>query len=235
MSVSLAMIPVAIALRIMMGEESFNQFVESSQIKIPVGVKNSSELIKLVKKSGFDIKRFGQSYKSHYNGKNNYFFWDLIDGVWNICLDRSIPKQDIDRILNDISQGFGRKISADINIQKNIRTFPTIFTDEKMLLNTLKKIGLEYMVEDNGILVNTVETQLEFIKNSTGFYSVTVKDETKLPEIYKSLTDIMRIYKEKVQQHTYNNVIEKLDKQNYKIENEERLEDNTIILTVSVD
>lgn len=82
MSVCIALLPVALAIRIVMGKENFENWVRAQQVRVPTSFKTELELARAVKKAGYDAIKFGSSIKTHIDGEKNFFFWELVDGKW---------------------------------------------------------------------------------------------------------------------------------------------------------
>lgn len=59
MSISLVLVPVALAMRVVMGKDRFNKWVEASLVRIPTNIDDSEALVLAVRKAGFDIEPWG--------------------------------------------------------------------------------------------------------------------------------------------------------------------------------
>ena len=82
MSVSLALLPVALALRVVMGKENFEAWVASQQERAETDITSEFELARLLKQAGYDAVKFGALVKTHLDGERAFFFWEFIDGKW---------------------------------------------------------------------------------------------------------------------------------------------------------
>ena len=65
MSINIFMLPIAIALapamitmRVVMGEEKFNEFMKADDLNIPTNITNENELKKIVTNAGYDFKDY---------------------------------------------------------------------------------------------------------------------------------------------------------------------------------
>ncbi|WML33263.1 hypothetical protein [Clostridium sp. OS1-26] len=77
MSISLALIPLALVVRGVMGKKRFEEMVESLQVKVKTNFKDEKELVSTVRKAGFDAVQWGDSIKTHINGEKNFSFGSL--------------------------------------------------------------------------------------------------------------------------------------------------------------
>jgi hypothetical protein len=82
MSVCIALLPVALAMRVVMGKKNFENWVNAQQIKVPSNFTTELELTRTVKKAGYDAIKFGSSIKTHIDGEKSFMFWELNDGKW---------------------------------------------------------------------------------------------------------------------------------------------------------
>ncbi|EKN36478.1 hypothetical protein CFSAN001627_26723, partial [Clostridium botulinum CFSAN001627] len=65
-------------------------------------------------------------------------------------------------------------------------------------------------------------------------YNVEIEDTSSLKNVFHHLSIIDEEYKHNVQEYTYKKVVEKLNETDMYIDNEEVLEDNSILLTVNI-
>ena len=117
------------------------------------------------------------------------------------------------------------------------KSLETPFIDKEILIKTLSEHGIE----------NLRENEFGQIKGKSGGYELTFeKTEVDKPYYltinYLSTTDIetevnsiSEEYAINVQEQSYNRIIEKLQDNNMKIEDEEVYDDNTIVITVNLD
>lgn len=112
MSVSLALIPVALTLRLVMGQRNFSKWVDSMQDKIPTSFRNETELVRTVHKAGFDTEKWGGSIKTHID-EQFYFFWEYIDGQWLAVFAKSDDKVIIERFAAEINRAAGRHVFGE--------------------------------------------------------------------------------------------------------------------------
>ena len=122
--------------------------------------------------------------------------------------------------------------------EKQYQTFcsqyKTIFTDENLLIKTLSEHGIEDIVNQDGKLYGTAgDIKLEFEKGKDGIYDMLITHkENEDMSIVDELSDE---YKLNVQEQSYMNIKQNLEKQNLSIESEEVMEDNSIMITVNLE
>ena len=116
------------------------------------------------------------------------------------------------------------------------KTFETPFMDKSILLKTLEEHGVTNITEwENGITGDVGNYKLIFEKTAedkpyTVKISCTEKDNAE-----EKVGDLNNEYAMNVQEDAYLHIIDKLNENNMQIEQEEVMEDNTIVLTVNID
>lgn len=240
MSVSLVLIPVALAIRGIMGKDKFNKMVESSQIKIETNFENKEDLISTVIKAGFDAKKFGYDViKTHLNGKKEFFFWEKINGKWIAEFSIYDSKERVINFIKKLEISSGRKIFIR-NLSENqsstfSKSYATNFKDENILIKTLEDYGVNYSKQSNGdILCKIDHFEFEFKLDGNSSYLIEFKDENNSKEMFQNLTELDEGYKRNVQNKTYENLKIKIKEKGYNVESEEIMEDNSIVITVNV-
>ena len=151
---------------------------------------------------------------------------------------------------NNIEKEFEHELSNKINfsdmmvanaMNKNHQRYQTfcsqyktIFTDENLLIKTLSEHGVEDIVNQDGKLYGTAgDIKLEFEKGKDGIYDMLITHkENEDMSIVDELSDE---YKLNVQEQSYMNIKQNLEKQNLSIETEEVMEDNSIMITVNLE
>ncbi len=110
MSIQLALVPIALALRVVMGKDNFNNWVNSLQVKIPTNFEDELDLVSTVKKAGYDAEKWGGSIKTHIQGEQEFFFWELIDGKWTAVFAKSDSKEAVSQFMKDLESKSNRRI-----------------------------------------------------------------------------------------------------------------------------
>lgn len=240
MSVSLALIPVALALRVAMGKEGFENWIRSQEVRIPTNFKHEVDLIVTVRKAGYDAEKWAGLIKTHIRGERNFFFWELEDGVWTAVFAKSDSQQMVSRFMDDLESRSGRNIfGSDENTQGYFGTqsqvFPTNFRDGQVLMKTLGEYGLHPETTSDGEIVCRVgASTLRFRPAEEGPYSVKIENAPDLRQMFQVLSNLDEDYRRGVQASTYEKLMNRIDEKNLAVESEEVLEDNSIVITLNV-
>ena len=116
------------------------------------------------------------------------------------------------------------------------KSLETPFMDKAILIKTLEEHGVKNITEEFGKIKGEVDTySLSFEKMEADkpyFVTITYLEQNN-PE--EKLNDLNSEYALNVQEDAYLNIVEKLKENNMQIEEEEVLEDNTIVLTVNLE
>lgn len=243
MSVTLTLIPLVLVLRAAIGSKNLDDWIESSQIKVPTNIRDENELIVLVKKAGYDVIKEGKLLKTHFNGRSDFFFLEKVNGVLTATFSKNDSIEVIKEFINVVEETAQRKI-FNYNIENltekdekifREESFPTNFVDEKLLIKTLSDYGINTQVAENGIIQCNVEnTTLIFYKENSINYEVKIIGNSQIRGVYEQLKVIDEEYKKNVQSYTYNKVVEKLKQTNMDIQSEEVMEDNSLLLTINI-
>ena len=116
------------------------------------------------------------------------------------------------------------------------KTFETPFTDRLILLKTLEEHGVKNLVEwENGMSGDVDNYKLIFEKPAEDKpYNVRITC-LEHDNAEEKVNDLNSEYAMNVQEDAYLHIIDKLKENNMQIEEEEVMEDNTIVLTVNID
>lgn len=120
------------------------------------------------------------------------------------------------------------------------KSFETVFMDKETLVKTLEEHGVVNIKHgedwEKGKITGQVDSYtLSFEKPAEDkpyFLTVTCLDTDNAEE---KLNDLSSEYALNVQEDAYLSIIEKLKDNNMEVEDEEVLDDNTIVLTVNID
>lgn len=112
---------------------------------------------------------------------------------------------------------------------------PTRYRDTDILLQTLTEHGANVRCSEDGTIVaECFQGKLIYTPDGeNGSYTVRVDDTTDINELCEDFKCLDSEYDANVQSYTYNHVIENLP-DNMKIEEEQVLEDNSILITIGV-
>lgn len=237
MSVSIALLPVALAVRIVMGKENFENWVKAQQVRVPTSFTSELELARVVKMAGYDAVKFGASIKTHVDGEKTFFFWELVDGKWVAIFSKYHEQAILDRLMSSVESAAGRKIFGEFSpVTDSVSAqFPTNFRDRAMLIEALTDFGVQPSKEANGSITCKIEESvLRFTQVGESPYMVEVKNSPSLEQVYRYMSDIDDDYKRCVQTAVYEKVKARVAERDMAIESEEVLPDKTILITLRV-
>lgn len=241
MSVSLTMIPVALALRVVMGKENFNDWVTSKQQPQAANFKTKKELTTIVQRAGYDAVPYGSSIKTHFNQKN-FFFWELREGKWNAVFSQYDDRQQIETFIQKLNEAAGRNVfsSERLVMNEQIRghkiTLPTNFSNMELLEQVLQDHSIPTSRKIDGTLVCQLQTtELNFIQHSpNGVIDVELTERDSMQSVFHQLSVLDENYRKYIQQETYTKVLERAEEKGFTVEEEMVLPDESILLTLRV-
>lgn len=234
MSVSLVLLPVALALRVVMGKEGFEQWVAAQAIRITSSFANELELARAVKKAGFDAVRFGSSIKTHLDGERAFFFWERVNGKWVAVF----AKQHASLIPNFIAKleaAAGPSVFPEAGVETTSEdaNYPTNFTDAEMLCRALVDLGADPVRRADGTIACRIEgARLIFACEAGRPFTVAVQGATNVEQAYRYLSDLDGDYKRAVQTSVYERVKSEAASRDMLVASEEVLPDRSIVLTL---
>lgn len=237
MSVCIALLPVALAIRIVMGKENFENWVRAQQVRVPTGFKTELELARAVKKAGYDAIKFGSSIKTHIDGEKKFFFWELVDGKWIAIFSKNDDQKILDKFMSDVESIVGFKVFGEQanTIPQTSAQFPTNFRDGEMLMDALKEFGAHPTKQLDGSITCKIEQSILLFKQTgESPFTVEVKNSPKLEQVYQYMSDIDDDYKRCVQTAIYEKVKARAAERDMTVESEEVLPDRTILMTLRV-
>lgn len=153
-----------------------------------------------------------------------------------IASSRNTNKQSA----NESFYSYDNVVAGEMNKQyrKQYNTvcsqYKTVFKDENLLIKTLNEHGVSNIEKnDNKIYCSLDELKFEFDKNSEGIYIMNITHKEN--ETMEIVDELGEEYQVNVQEQSYMNLKKNLENQNLKIDSEEVLEDNSIMITVNLD
>ncbi|MEF9953101.1 hypothetical protein [Clostridium sp.] len=243
MSISLALVPLVLVLRVAIGEKELDDWVDSAQIRLFSYIQSEDEFRILIKKSGYNVVEEGRLTKIHINDKGNYCYIDKInnnmavtfDNLKSVDIVREFTKNIKNTAQREVFEYDYRIIEEGINNVKE-KVFQTNFVDKEILLNVLEEYGIIPIINSRDEIQCTIEgTELTFSKENKINYEVKIKGVDQLAGVLEHINFIDEEYRKNVQSYTYSKVVEKLQGSNMKIESEEVMEDNSLVLTINLD
>ncbi|MBQ2611477.1 hypothetical protein IJF81_03705 [bacterium] len=129
------------------------------------------------------------------------------------------------------------KLHLDEKVAQQLfnKEFSTQIVDKETLIKTLVEHGANNIQElNNDIKCDCEQFHIEFTHHTGKPYTMTIsaRNEFGLDELVK---DISNEYTINAQEVSYNKIKERLEAQNLSIDEEEILDDDTIVLTVNLD
>lgn len=119
--------------------------------------------------------------------------------------------------------------------EKTESRIETNFTDEDLLIKTLKEHGMEVMLKDDGTIRASAEgKELIYRKNPQGVYEVDLGGQPESEELIQELILLEEEYGFNVQEFTYERLKEHLSSEGMDIHSEEIMEDHTIKIVLNV-
>jgi len=236
MSVSIALLPVALAIRVVMGKDNFESWVESQQVRVPTNFESELDLAITVKKAGYDAIKYGSSIKTHLQGEQTFFFWEKVGNQWQAVFSKYHEQAILDQFVSDIELIAGKKVfSVTDSFTENHVQYPTNFRDGTMLMEALLEFGAKPVRRKNGQIICTIENStLLFTQTDEQPYQVEITNSPMLEDVYQYLSHIDEDYKRCVQTSVYEKLKSRAEEKNMIIEQEEILEDNSIVITLNV-
>ncbi|GAB6056535.1 hypothetical protein JCM15415_18510 [Methanobacterium movens] len=256
MSVNLALVPLALAIRAIMGEKNFNEWVESHQLRAPTKIENKKDLVSCLNKAGYDAQEWGSSIKTHIDGEKEFFFWNFIEGRWVAIFSKTDSNLMIKKFMDNLESQNHQEIflnipeierssslqssNADLfGIEEPISMpsfeYPTNFNDEELLMKTLKEYDLEPFKENGDIICHIEDTCLKFNKIADEPFNVQIETRGNVKEMFDHLLILDEDYKLNVQSLTYEALKKNLADRDLSIDSEEVLKDDSIMITLNID
>jgi|GEM_PF-771315 len=262
MSISIAVLPLAIAampvfgvMRLTMGKEKFDAWMDADIVHFYTNFRNQNELIVAVKKAGYDASEWGKnSIKTHID-KEFWFFWEIHKNSWTMRINKNADRVKIKNFMRQMEERNQRQIFIPAagspspakaaakaapqpqRIMPEIEAaLPTIYTDQVLLVKTLRQYGIkDIQAPQDTVLCSIQGYELRFYRDAEERpYQLAVKSRNDLRQLYAQLNSLNEGYQSNVQEQVYVNVKKKLEDKQAVIENEEILEDNSILLTVNI-
>lgn len=119
---------------------------------------------------------------------------------------------------------------------ENIPPLETAFTDANLLHKTLTQHGLQVQTtHENELIVRSPSGVLRYFRhNNTQPFSLQMSNISNMRELLDSVDELENEYGRNVQTFTYNKVMTSLHEHGMTVDQEEVLEDDSILLTLNL-
>lgn len=243
-----------------MGDKAYDDWVQSQQKTYYTMFKSETELEKHLAEVGYDFIRIRTDkflyLKTHVGiGDWDCIWWMLIDGEMETVVDTIVNNKYMPVFIEKVEKSLGSRYFFESITQKNQYktshktksileptiesrpeyTFPTIFTDDNVLESALKKMGIASQNISNNFEFVLEGCKTIIYKGNNGNYVFKVSGNCNLEKIYKKFIQIETEYNKILQYKICENIKNKVQKNsNYSFEQEEFLEDGSIVITVNI-
>ena len=232
MSVSIKLSPTSKIFRVSMGRNGFDNWIKSMEVVKETNFVNEKELVTTLKQSGLSFIQHGNTYRTNLD--SNYLLWEKRAGKWVAIFNRG---DEVFILMNRIEKAAERSIFSQSKTTQKVRTqsFPTNFKDINLLKAVLEDNAITYRSQGQKLTCQIDGKQLVFSQpGKNGMIVVEASAAENLSEVYNKVSVLDEDYQSKIQENTYQNFIQKAEERGFVIEQEEVLEDNSIMLTVNV-
>lgn len=245
-------LPITLAIRGVMGKEKFNEWVNSLDYILETNFDSIEEMTKCVTAAGYDVIDWFGSWKTHLNKKtSSYFFWEIRDEKIIAKMSKYDDEKEIEQFIERVEKICNRKVfyeetklkevaednNRKINKLDFVDQFPTVYVDEDILIQILEQYGVTTESrQENKIVCKYQDYELEFtrlLKEEP--YDLIIRASSKdMRAIHECINNLNGEYYATLQENAYWDIKHTIEEEGMEIEEEEVLEDNTIVLTVMV-
>jgi hypothetical protein len=248
MSISIALLPLALAMRVVMGKEKFEAFVRANQIRIKTEISTEGQLIDILASAGFDANKYGAVVKTHLVGGSRFMIWELEAGKWSAVFPVDLGLPFVENFFAIIKGACGKDVlSESVPARKRAVTkgplevsskrveVETLFMDKDLLVRALDSVSLDAKESENGVLSCMVgRSMVRFEKKGDEPYRAIIEKAPGGDSMYDMLSEIDEEYKREVQTSAYHKVLKRATEMGLQVEQEEITSENTIVVTLRV-
>lgn len=222
------------------GAKKFDEWMRSQEIRKYTNFEDETELKKYIKKAGYDwSETYTMLYryvKTHIT-KEYPIYWIYEQNKLVASVSADIDKKVLGNFTNAIAHVAGRPCFFDsISETKTpVYNFPTIYTDKAVLKQTLKNLKISAIEERGKLSFEIPNCLIELKSSKNGAYEFKATGYADLKEIHRYFAKIESEYERVVQSNICKNIKSKIAQNpSMKLEQEEVLEDNSVLLTIRV-
>jgi hypothetical protein len=194
-------------LRALLYQAKYLYYAANSQTPL----KNSNATLNWVLKNGY--------YTAEFSGDNS-----------------TAIANEAEIIFRKLNKAAGRDLRLINDVTTAVYTYKTNYTDKTVLINTLTEHGAQEITE-TGDEVSCKLFDMEMIyykKEGSDGYTLDITHITDKSDCENLISDLNEEYGLNIQEITYNKIKERLAKENLRLECEDVLEDDSIVLTIEV-
>lgn len=243
MSVSLVMLPVALALRAVMGARNFDEWVASNEVRRPTTLTSEAELRRTIGGAGYDVADWLGNLKTHVQGEKELVWWEMEEGRWVAIFTRDQFPLVANQFMTEVEARAGRSIFIDPGAQaqaaeaEQTAVYPTDFRDGALLVRTLQGFGVQPEVRATGEIVATLGRSPVTFRPGAGAaapYTVQIGNAADLRAAFQQLGRVDEAYRQGVQSAAIATLKERIRGKNLTVEREETLADRSVVITLTV-
>lgn len=211
-----------------------NSMISNVEIRTNI---TENELKELLKNFGYEYNELNS--ETPLKMSSNKIIWSLENGQYTAQLKNikaNHIRGEVEHLFNAFSLKAGRDIRKIENKSTYTFTYKTNYTDKGILLNTLTEHGAKNITETNDkISCELFGMMMSYIKKSdTGAFELVIERVTDKNECESLISDLNDEYGLNIQELTYKKILDRINSENMRLESEEVLEDNSIVLTIEV-
>ncbi len=235
MSFNIFMVPVALALRVVMGEEGFNNWVRSREVRMNTVIKKESELERIVGMAGYDFIAYSTFRKTHFS--NTFFLWEKEGDNWSAVFSTYDKEEDVRLVTERLNRVAGKNIfGSSMNIRRQEKEenniFPTNFTDKIVLKKALSEADIPFYEEAGKLICVMNGCRMELFQGDKSYYEAQIKINKNFNKSMIYLNVLDEEYKKIVQTETYQNIMKKVKESSDMELEDEYIEEDTLVLVV---
>ena len=261
MLATVALAPAILLAREAVGKETFDEWINSGYCLYKMDCNGEEEWHKIITAAGYEIEQFLGNYKTHINDEHSAFFWWQINEDSIIAELSVYDKKLNERFISAVEKYVGHKVFTLIENKKtkimadskkvapleqklddvlqkdNNVIFSTIYTSRDILIRTLEDYGVLYATVQDADAFEVMFDGLSYMfyrENENSPYILSINSLIQNQAAAEVLRRLTPEYTRIAQEQAYLDVIDRCKKAECEIIDEEVLEDNSVLLTISV-
>lgn len=249
--------------RARMGAKAYDEWVKSRQARYFTWFLSEKEIRELLEKIGYDFVRIDTEkfyYLKTHIGIDDWdcIWWVLKDGEMQAVVNISVDSEYMHGFIKKVEKYLNKKCFFESKKEKNQfkkkgyilekepepekivepipeYTFPTIYTDTNVLKYALKNSGITAQAQGDNFEFTLDGFSASIYKSGGSNYEFKIVGKCNLEKIHGYFRKIETEYNKIVQYNICENIKSKVEKSpTMQLEQEEVLEDNSVLLTIRV-